>query len=500
MTNLSINRAIVVLSVKNFFKFTLAVFFLIIAGTFALYLSLRNELPNIESLQDVQWQTPMQIYSSDGLLISQFGEKKRVPLTFDEIPQQLIEALLATEDDRFYFHFGVDPIGMARAVLGKLTGNDKGGASTITMQVARNFFLTREITYTRKIREIFLSFHIESLLTKNEILALYINKIPLGHRSFGFGAAAQVYYGKNINELSRLMTYPSYSIIRKDLMGILIRRAIELDIDVYFQHDVTSLSDTHGSTSVKFSNGKSIQPDIIIGSDGRMRSLSRQYVNGSNTPIYQGFINWVGVFEDKSVNFSDLSVSDYWGAGERFGIVPISKNKAYWAGGIVSKNISEVNPNEFKSELHSLFNSWPSVITKIIDKTPESSINKIYVHDHDPIDKWHKNNVILLGDAAHSPLPTSGQGACQALEDAWHITRCLKENINDIAKAFEQFTELRKSKTSGITMGGRQLASSIFNQDVEFCKHRNLASKNTNYQGAVIGMAKGWSSGLPISA
>ena len=304
----------------------------------------------------------------------------------------------------------------------------------------------------------------------------------------------------NINELSRLMTYPSYSIIRKDLMGILIRRAIELDIDVYFQHDVTSLSDTHGSTSVKFSNGKSIQPDIIIGSDGRMRSLSRQYVNGSNTPIYQGFINWVGVFEDKSVNFSDLSVSDYWGAGERFGIVPISKNKAYWAGGIVSKNISEVNPNEFKSELHSLFNSWPSVITKIIDKTPESSINKIYVHDHDPIDKWHKNNVILLGDAAHSPLPTSGQGACQALEDAWHITRCLKENINDIAKAFEQFTELRKSKTSGITMGGRQLASSIFNQDVEFCKHRNLASKNTNYQGAVIGMAKGWSSGLPISA
>jgi len=144
----------------------------------------------------------MQIYSNDGLLISQFGEKKRIPLSFDEIPQQLIDALLATEDDRFYFHFGVDPIGMSRAVLGKLTGNDKGGASTITMQVARNFFLTREITYTRKIREIFLSFHIESLLTKNEILALYINKIPLGHRAFGFGAAAQVYYGKELNQLS----------------------------------------------------------------------------------------------------------------------------------------------------------------------------------------------------------------------------------------------------------------------------------------------------------
>jgi len=193
---------IVVFSAKKFFKLILIVVFIAIFATFALYLTLRDELPNINSLKDVQWQTPMQIYSNDGLLISQFGEKKRIPLSFDEIPQQLIDALLATEDDRFYFHFGVDPIGMSRAVLGKLTGNDKGGASTITMQVARNFFLTREITYTRKIREIFLSFHIESLLTKNEILALYINKIPLGHRAFGFGAAAQVYYGKELNQLS----------------------------------------------------------------------------------------------------------------------------------------------------------------------------------------------------------------------------------------------------------------------------------------------------------
>lgn len=163
---------------------------------------MRSELPNVESLKDLHWQTPLQVFSRDGLLISQFGEKKRTPLSLDQVPQQLIDALLATEDDRFYMHFGVDPIGMGRAILGKLMGQDKGGASTITMQVARNFFLTREITYTRKIREIFLSFHIESLLSKDEILMLYINKIPLGHRSFGFGAAAQVYYGKEIDELS----------------------------------------------------------------------------------------------------------------------------------------------------------------------------------------------------------------------------------------------------------------------------------------------------------
>ena len=118
------------------------------------------------------------------------------------MPVKLIQALLATEDDRFYLHFGVDPIGMSRAVLGKLMGQNKGGASTITMQVARNFFLTREITYTRKITEIFISFHIESLLTKDEILELYMNKIELGHRAFGFGAAAQVYYGKDVNDLT----------------------------------------------------------------------------------------------------------------------------------------------------------------------------------------------------------------------------------------------------------------------------------------------------------
>lgn len=144
----------------------------------------------------------MTIYSADGKLMNQFGEKKRIPLSIDEMPTQLINAVLATEDDRFYLHFGVDPIGMTRAVLGQIMGQNKGGASTITMQVARNFFLTREQTYIRKIREIFTAFHIEMLLTKDEILALYMNKIPLGHRSFGFGAAAQVYYNKEVKDLT----------------------------------------------------------------------------------------------------------------------------------------------------------------------------------------------------------------------------------------------------------------------------------------------------------
>ena len=302
----------------------------------------------------------------------------------------------------------------------------------------------------------------------------------------------------DINELNRLMDYPSYSIIRKDLMSILIQRVIELNIRIHYQHDVTDIVDDNSNTTVQFSNGKRIQADIIIGADGRMNSLARKYVHGSNKPIYQGLINWVGVFEDKSVNFSDLAIADYWGVGERFGIVPVSKNKAYWAGGVVSKDINKINAYEYKSELNLLFDHWPDLIAKVINQTPLSRINKIYVHDHDSIDVWHKNNVVLLGDAAHAPLPTSGQGACQALEDAWHLTQCLKEHVTDTFKAFTLFTEMRKPKTSGITIAGRQLAASIFNQDEAFCKDRNLVSKKTNFQKTVEGMARGWTSELPI--
>lgn len=338
------------------------------------------------------------------------------------------------------------------------------------------------------------------VLDKLGVLNKVANVSGLISRMNRFSSDGEPIGSLNISELNQLMDYPSYSIIRKDLMNILADCAIELNIKVHYQHDVVSLSDKdNGNASLLFSNGNDIAPDIIIGADGRMNSLTRKYVNTENTPIYQGFINWVGVLESKAEMFAELSVSDFWGVGERFGIVPVSKKKAYWAGGVASKSIGERTPSSYKVELMSLFNDWPDPIAQIINDTPLSRINKIYVHDHNPINKWHKNNVILLGDAAHSPLPTSGQGACQALEDAWHLARCLKNNINNLSQAFSQFTALRISKTTGITMGGRQLASSIFNQDIEFCKQRNIASKNTDYKNVVAGMAKGWASGLPMS-
>jgi len=160
-------------------------------------------LPQVESLQDIKLQTPLRIYSSDGQLISEFGEKRRVPVEFDQIPQNLINALLAAEDQRFYQHSGVDIKGLARAAKELVTtGSIKSGGSTITMQVARNFFLTRKQTFIRKFNEILLALQIESMLEKNDILSLYVNKIYLGHRAYGIGAAAQVYYGLPLSELS----------------------------------------------------------------------------------------------------------------------------------------------------------------------------------------------------------------------------------------------------------------------------------------------------------
>ncbi|WP_455209909.1 penicillin-binding protein 1A [Kaarinaea lacus] len=168
-----------------------------------IYLIIVPKLPSIESLKDVQFQVPLRIYSRDERLIAEFGEKKRTPMDIEETPQLLINAVLAAEDDRFFEHPGVDYKGIFRAVFYLLKTGEKGqGGSTITMQVARNFFLSREKTYLRKLNEILLALKIERELSKQEILELYINKIYLGNRSYGFGAASQVYYGKDAAELT----------------------------------------------------------------------------------------------------------------------------------------------------------------------------------------------------------------------------------------------------------------------------------------------------------
>ncbi|RUO18772.1 penicillin-sensitive transpeptidase [Aliidiomarina iranensis] len=191
----------------RFLKYSLlalvALMFMGVVAVAGLYIYVKDDLPSVETLKDVRFLTPMQVYTADGKLMSQFGEQRRIPLTLDEIPQSMIDAILATEDSRFYEHRGVDPIGVMRAFWVLVsTGEIREGASTITMQLARNFFLTRERAWMRKVKEAFIALHIEQLLTKDEILELYLNKLELGHRAFGVGAAAQVYYGRDIHQLN----------------------------------------------------------------------------------------------------------------------------------------------------------------------------------------------------------------------------------------------------------------------------------------------------------
>src|SRR5690554_3607952 len=173
----------------------------IVASSFYLYL--RPNLPDVDQLLDVKLQTPLRVYSKDNRLIAEFGEKRRAPVTIEQIPTIQLQAFMAAEDARFYDHFGVDIKGLARAAIELVsTGEIQSGGSTITMQVAKNYFLSRDRTFIRKFNEILLALQIERELTKAQIFELYLNKIYLGNRAYGIAAAAQVYYDKPVNELS----------------------------------------------------------------------------------------------------------------------------------------------------------------------------------------------------------------------------------------------------------------------------------------------------------
>ena len=198
---------------RSFFRLKKIIKWLFISGLFCavlgiaaiafFYYKLVPELPPVEALRDVPLQVPLRIYTSEKKLIAEYGEKRRIPLSIDETPLNLKNAFIAIEDDDFYSHNGVSLKGLMRAAYNLIKTGRKGqGGSTITMQVARNFFLTFEKTYLRKLNEIFLAIKIEQAFSKNNILELYLNKIYLGNRAYGIGAAAKIYYGKSVETLT----------------------------------------------------------------------------------------------------------------------------------------------------------------------------------------------------------------------------------------------------------------------------------------------------------
>ena len=180
----------------------------ILVGTVTLallgaYQYLRPALPDVTAIKDIRLQVPLRVYSRDGKLIAQFGEQRRIPLSFEAIPTQLVNAVLAAEDDNFFHHGGIDYPGFIRALVRHLLSGERAeGGGTITMQLARGIFLSPDKTYRRKLLEMFLAVRIEQELTKQEILALYMNKMFLGQRAYGVGAAAEVYFGKTVDQLT----------------------------------------------------------------------------------------------------------------------------------------------------------------------------------------------------------------------------------------------------------------------------------------------------------
>jgi penicillin-binding protein 1A len=167
------------------------------------YVYLKPALPDVDTLRDVQLQVPLRVYSRDGRLIAAIGEQRRIPVRYEQIPKKLVQAFLAAEDDRFFKHHGVDWQGILRAALANArAGGVRQGGSTITMQVARDMFLTPRRDMKRKMSEIYISLLMESEFSKEEIFSLYANKTFLGQRAYGVGAAAEVYFGKTIDQLS----------------------------------------------------------------------------------------------------------------------------------------------------------------------------------------------------------------------------------------------------------------------------------------------------------
>ncbi|ARP88334.1 penicillin-binding protein 1A [Bordetella genomosp. 9] len=174
----------------------------LLLGGMALALAWPN-LPDLHAMTDYRPRIPLRVYTADKVLIGEFGDERRNVLRFNEIPDVMKSAVLAAEDDRFYQHGGIDWAGVARATLTNLVNMSKTqGASTITMQVARNFYLSSEKTYTRKFYELLLTFKIEASLTKDQILELYMNQIYLGHRAYGFAAASRTYFGKPLSQIT----------------------------------------------------------------------------------------------------------------------------------------------------------------------------------------------------------------------------------------------------------------------------------------------------------
>ncbi|WP_313653651.1 FAD-dependent monooxygenase [Pantoea sp.] len=260
----------------------------------------------------------------------------------------------------------------------------------------------------------------------------------------------------DISAVNSLCGFPSVTVLRRELLSLLIGALDSLDCEIKFSCAITNADVM--KLSQKF--------DLVVGADGRMNSVVRQALYAERIPPhYHGFVNVIGVGRQREGSLSNV-IDDFRGRGERFGIVPVNNGWCYWAGAWNAPVNDERLRAHYFDALHQRFQDWPDPVQNVLESCDKASVKCIFVHDIDPLPFWHQDNILLIGDAAHASLPTSGQGACQALEDAWHLARLLRE-IDDINIVPESFYQLRHSKTSAAQLTGRQFADKIFSEQPE---------------------------------
>ncbi|MFT5709045.1 MAG: FAD-dependent urate hydroxylase [Oceanospirillaceae bacterium] len=260
----------------------------------------------------------------------------------------------------------------------------------------------------------------------------------------------------DIEEVDILSGFTSVTILRRDLMSILGKALADLGVEIQFNCLMTARD--IGRLKREF--------DLVVGADGRMNSVVRQALYAKKvSPCYQGFINIIGISQLEE-DILDNTIHDFRGQSERFGIVPVKAGLCFWAAGWRAKIDKQRPLPTWYQEMHKRFLNWPDPVRNVLKCYEDTSLNRIFVHDLDPLPYWHQDNVLIIGDAAHAPLPTSGQGACQALEDAWHLAQRLQRS-DELENILTGFYQQRIAKATAVQVTGRQLAQKVFDDDSE---------------------------------